>query len=134
LDWQLKMFGTNSLVSHGVREGRLTQHIAAGTALGAAGTKFFVVLSAVAAGIDGRTDADVEAEFDTLQTMHNQLFSEDLPVLNTLRPGANMFVASDRTLARYLRYARGYPMTTLRAIEQEADARARYAEREAVAT
>jgi len=131
LDWQLQMFGTNSLVSHGIREGRLTQHIAAGTALGAAGTKFFVVLSAAAPGIDGKTEADVEEEFDTLQAMHNQLFAEDLPVLNTLRQGATTFVASDRTLARYLRYARGYPVTTLREIEQEADARARNARREA---
>lgn len=132
LDWQLQMFGTNCLISHGLREGLLTQHVAAGSPLGSSGTKFFMVLAAAAPGIRRRTEADVQEELDTLQTMHTQLFAEDLPVLNTLRPGATMFVASDKTLARYLRYARAYPRTTLRAIEQEADARARDARREAV--
>ncbi|MGV9797376.1 Rieske 2Fe-2S domain-containing protein [Mycobacterium sp. NPDC003449] len=117
LDWNLQMFGTNSLISHGKREGQLTQHIGAGAPLGGKGTKFYLILTTAAAGVDGRTEGDVEADFEVLAKMHFQLFNEDLPVLNSLRPGANMFVRSDRTLAQYLRYARGYPRTTLRELE-----------------
>lgn len=119
----LKLFGTNCLVSHGSREGYLTQHLAAGVPLGSSGTKFFVHVTAPAAGVDGRTGSDVEHDLDALQKMHTQLMNEDLPVLNTLRPGRNMLVKSDRVLARYLRYARDYPRTSLRELERESSAR-----------
>lgn len=117
LDWNLRMCGTNSIVSFGKRDGQLTQHVGAGVPMGNKGTKFFLLITTPAAGVDGRSQADVDNDLDTLQRMHTQLFTEDLPVLNSLRPGPNMFVKSDRALARYLRYARGYPRTTLREIE-----------------
>jgi phenylpropionate dioxygenase-like ring-hydroxylating dioxygenase large terminal subunit len=120
LDWNIKFFGTNCLISYGTREGRLTQHIGCGTPMGSQGSKFFLVLTAPAAGVDDRSTSDVEGELDLLAKMHTQLFLEDLPVMNTLRAGRTVLVKSDRTLARYLRYARDYPRTTLCEIEREA--------------
>jgi nitrite reductase/ring-hydroxylating ferredoxin subunit len=122
---KVTMFGTNSVVSHGRWGEHLMQHIGAGSPMGSQGTKFFILITVPAAGVNGRKSADVEHDLDILQKMHTQLFNEDLPVLNSIRPGRNMFVKSDQTLARYFRYARGYPRTSLREIEREGSARAK---------
>lgn len=119
----ITMFGTNAIVSHGKRGGHLLQHIGAGTPMGSKGTKFFLLITTPAAGVDGRKSSDVEHDLDLLQKMHTQLFNEDVPVLNSIRPGRNMFVKSDQILARYFRYARGYPTTTLRELDRENNAR-----------
>jgi nitrite reductase/ring-hydroxylating ferredoxin subunit len=120
---EVTMYGTNSLVSYGRWGEHLMQHIGAGTPMGSKGTKFFLLITVPAAGVNGRKSSDVEHDFDILQKMHTQLFNEDLPVLNSIRPGRNMFVKSDQVLAKYFRYARGYPRTSLREIEREGSSR-----------
>jgi phenylpropionate dioxygenase-like ring-hydroxylating dioxygenase large terminal subunit len=106
----INVFGTNGLSNAGEHDGRLTMQVTGGTPMGSQGTRFFFSLA---------TDNSPGAEehLDERERLHNRLVNEDLPILNTLRLGDDHLVAADRAIARYLRYARDYPRTTMAELE-----------------
>lgn len=106
----LKLLGTNSVMSYSTRGDDVLTHIAATSPMGSQGTRFFISVAT-------RRSGSAELFLDQQQELHCDLVQEDLPIMNTLRLGDDHLVASDRQLARYLRYVRDFPKATMVQLE-----------------
>lgn len=104
-DLSMHVWGTNCLVTMGEHEGDLSMHVAAGTPMGSLGTRYFMSVA-----VPKTQGAE---ELERIKAMHTQLLNEDLPIMNTLRMGKNLFVPADRAMNRYFRYARAYPRASM---------------------
>jgi nitrite reductase/ring-hydroxylating ferredoxin subunit len=99
------LFGTNTVLTRSVRGEDILTHIAAITKMGDQSVIFFCVATR-------KCDTSDEI-LDQQQAFHSQIVSEDLPILNTLRLGNDHLVASDKQLAKFLRYLKNYPKTSI---------------------
>jgi phenylpropionate dioxygenase-like ring-hydroxylating dioxygenase large terminal subunit len=110
--WQtdIRVFGTNAVGNVGIRDGRLKLQLVGSAPMGSQGTRTFFALA---------TDNSPGGQeyLEEQEALHTRLINEDLPILNTLRLGDDHFVATDRNIVRYLRFARDYPKTTVTALE-----------------
>ncbi|MBB6123368.1 phenylpropionate dioxygenase-like ring-hydroxylating dioxygenase large terminal subunit [Sphingobium subterraneum] len=115
-DWRpdIEVFGTNSIRTRSVMDGRLKWYIAAMTPCGRQGTReFFTIITT--------KDEESEERLDKWQAMHNRFVNEDLPILNNMRTGDLRLVAADRAMGRFIQAAREYPRTSLDAMETAAN-------------
>jgi hypothetical protein len=106
----LRLLGTNSVISRSGRDEEILTHIAAATPMGEQGTRFFVCVATQ------RSDKAALA-LDQQQALHTELINEDVPIMNTLRLGDDHLVTSDRQLAKYLRYVRDFPKMTFKELD-----------------
>lgn len=111
----IDLYGVNSIRTKGEMDGRLKWYIAAHTPSGRRGTRtFFTIITT--------KDDGAEAFLDRAEALHNRLVNEDLPIVNNMRLGDLHLVGADREMARFMRFARKYPRTTLDSLESAANA------------
>lgn len=117
--------GGNCSSAHG--EGRYlglgwdTAYMAASAPMGREGQKLFFV-EAVSVG-DGSAEERAEAErrLEYMHNHHTRVFSEDVPILNSLDLSELLLVGADRALAKYFRWARDYPRMTMAELRRVAE-------------